>query len=52
MTEPEAIAALDRIIAQLQAIRAERWLQQWPSGHPERPNPPLFVTEYLAKKAS
>jgi len=51
MSESEAIAALDRILYQVKAIRAMRWLAQWPEGNCERPNPPQFVVEFLKRQA-
>lgn len=50
MSVDEAIAALDRLIASVKAIRAERWLAEWPSKHPERPKPPPHVVEYLKQQ--
>ena len=38
---------LDAVIDELKAIRARRWLDQYPPGHPERPaDPPDYVREY------
>lgn len=53
MSEPEAIARLDALIASVRAMRAERWLREWPAGHPERPNrEPDYVIEYLNRRAA
>lgn len=44
---PEYLLRIDAVISELKAIRARRWLDQYPPGHPERPNdPPDYVLEY------
>lgn len=51
MSEPSPIQRLDRLIRDVRAIRAERWLREWPNGHPDRPKAqPDFVRQYLAER--
>lgn len=50
MTDDLMLARLDRVIADLEAIRAQRWLDQYPPGHPERPaKAPEYVERYVAR---
>ena len=45
------LARLDAAIDGLKAIRARRWLDQYPPGHPERPaDPPDYVREYERRR--
>jgi hypothetical protein len=44
------LARLDAVIDGLKAIRARRWLDQYPPGHSERPNPPDYVREYERRR--
>lgn len=47
-TLEEAIHMVERVTRSVRDLRAERWLREWPEGHPERPKePPAFVQEYL-----
>ncbi len=51
-TVPGLIARLDKLNHDLLAIRAERWLHEWPEGHADRPKRmPGFVKKYLKDKA-
>lgn len=50
MSESEAIVRLDHLIRQLKDMRAERWLSEWPPGHPEQPKMPAYVAQYLAAR--
>lgn len=50
MSVDEAIQRLDHLILQLKAMRAERWLSEWPPGHPEQPTKPAYVVHYLAAR--
>lgn len=50
MSVDEAIQRLDHCILQLKAARAERWLSEWPLGHPEQPKMPAYVAQYLAAR--
>lgn len=50
MSDAEAIQRLDHLIHQLKDMRAERWLSEWPLGHPEQPNMPAYVVQYLAAR--
>lgn len=50
MSLSDATQAVERMIRSVRAIRAERWLHEWPDGHAERPQAmPEFVRLYLAE---
>lgn len=50
-TVPGLIARLDKLNHDLLAIRAERWLHEWPEGHADRPKRmPNYVRKYLKIK--
>jgi hypothetical protein len=47
------LARLDAAIDELKALRARRWLDQYPPGHPERPTQlPDFVRDYERREAT
>ncbi len=51
MSIEEAIARLAALIVDVSDMRAERWLREWPPGHPERPQrQPDYVTAYLMRQ--
>lgn len=51
--ENPMLARLVAVIDELKAIRARRWLEQYPPGHPERHGPvPDFVRDYERKEAT
>lgn len=53
MTFEEATARVAGMILEVKRIRAIRWLNQWPDGHPERPAIlPDFVRDHLARSGS
>lgn len=46
------LRSLEEARDQIRAIRAERWLAQWPKDHSERPKTPGYVVEYLRRAAT
>lgn len=47
----DLIQRVNRMIRDVRAIRAERWLAEWPLGNTERPrNLPDYVREYLNER--
>lgn len=52
-TPEPMLARLDAAIDELKALRARRWLDQYPPGHPERPTQlPDFVRDYERREAT
>ena len=52
-TPEPMLARLDAAIDELKALRARRWLDQYPPGHPERHGPvPDFVRDYERREAT
>lgn len=53
MTIEEAIERIESLNRNVQDLRAERGLREWPTGHPETPSRrPDFVRDYEARQSA